>query len=150
MKGHPNEHFCKIILKSGHLPRKRSHLKLFSILTSGGHFVQWSGTALAILVKDHFFEIVLKSTHQPTCRRICCFYDFFIFSSGGHFVMWTISLSNFGDGSPKEHFCEIKLRSYHSPRRCCLKVVFFFFNFYLWWPFCSAELNCFVNFGKEA
>ena len=30
---------------------------------------------------------------------------------------------NFGSGSPKEHFCEIILKSGHWPRRrCCLKV----------------------------
>ena len=29
---------------------------------------------------------------------------------------------NFGRGSPKEHFCEIILKSGHLPRRCLLKV----------------------------
>ena len=35
--------------------------------------------------------------------------------------------SNFGRGSPKEHFCEISLKSVHlSRRRCHLKVFLFF------------------------
>ena len=46
------EHFCENILKSNNWPRK-SHLKFFSIFSSGGHFVQWSGTILAILVESH-------------------------------------------------------------------------------------------------
>ena len=34
--------------------------------------------------------------------------------------------SNFGSGSPKEHFCEIFLKSGHWPRRRCrLRVVLF-------------------------
>ena len=28
-------------------------LRVFSIFSSGGHFVQWSGTILAILVEGH-------------------------------------------------------------------------------------------------
>ena len=32
----------------------------FSIFSSGGHFVQWSGTILAILVEGHPREISLK------------------------------------------------------------------------------------------
>ena len=35
-------------------------------------------------------------------------------------------ISNFGRGSPKEHFCEIILKLGHWPRRtCCLKVFLF-------------------------
>ena len=38
-----------------------------SIFSSGGHFVQQSGTTLAFLVEDHpkehFCEIILKSVH---------------------------------------------------------------------------------------
>ena len=44
----------------------------FSIFCSGGHFVQWSGTILAIFSrgspKEHFYEIILKSGHW---RRRC-------------------------------------------------------------------------------
>ena len=35
----PKEHFCEIILKSGHKPSRRCCLKVFSILSSGSHFV---------------------------------------------------------------------------------------------------------------
>ena len=41
------EHFCENILKSSHLPRRRCHLKVFSIFSSGGQLVQLSGTILA-------------------------------------------------------------------------------------------------------
>ena len=34
--------------------------KGFSIFSSGGHFVQWSGTILAILVEGHPRKISLK------------------------------------------------------------------------------------------
>ena len=71
-RGSPKEHFNKIILKSGHWPRRR-YLKVFLFLSSGGHFVQWSGTILAILVEDHprniSVKLILKSGHWP--RRRC-------------------------------------------------------------------------------
>ena len=67
------EHVCEIILKSGHWSRRRCHLKLFSIFSSGGHSVQWSGTILAIFgrgsSKEHFCEIILKLDHWS--RRRC-------------------------------------------------------------------------------
>ena len=46
--------------------------KGFSIFGSGGHFVQWSRTILAILVEGHpkkHCEIILKLGHWP--RRSC-------------------------------------------------------------------------------
>ena len=51
-KGSLEEHFCEIILKSGHWPRRRCCLKVF-YFSSGGHFVQQSGIILAILVKGY-------------------------------------------------------------------------------------------------
>ena len=66
-KGSSKKHFCEIILKSGHWSRKRGHFKVFSIFSSGGHFVQCNRTSFAILVegypKKHFCEIILKSVH---------------------------------------------------------------------------------------
>ena len=48
------EHFCKIILKSSHRPRRRCcYFKGFSIFSSGGHSVQRRRTILAILVKGY-------------------------------------------------------------------------------------------------
>ena len=32
------KHFCEIILKLGHWPRRRSGLKIFLFFSSGGHF----------------------------------------------------------------------------------------------------------------
>ena len=51
-RGSPKEHFCEIILKSGHWPR-RCCLKVFSIFSFGRHFVQRSGTISAILAEGH-------------------------------------------------------------------------------------------------
>ena len=51
----------------------------FSIFSFGGHFVQRSGTILAILIEGHprhFCEIILKSGHWP--RRRCCLKVFLV------------------------------------------------------------------------
>ena len=49
----PKEHSCEIISKSVHPFSRRSHLKLFSIYSPDGHFVQPSGIILAILAEGH-------------------------------------------------------------------------------------------------
>ena len=54
------EYFCEIILKSGHWPRRRCHLKVFSIFSFGGHSVQQSRTILAVLLEGHPRNILLK------------------------------------------------------------------------------------------
>ena len=54
------EHSCEIILKSTHRPRRRCRLKGFSIFSFDGHFVQRSGTILAILVEGHPRNISMK------------------------------------------------------------------------------------------
>ena len=51
-RGLPKEQFCEIILKSDHWSRRRCHLTVF-FFSSGGHFVQCSGTILAILEEGH-------------------------------------------------------------------------------------------------
>ena len=56
----PKEHSCIIILKSMHLLKRRSHLKVFSIFSSGGHLGQRSGTVSAILVDSHLRNIPVK------------------------------------------------------------------------------------------
>ena len=79
----------------------------FYFFSFGGHFVQWSGTILAILVvspKEHFCKIILESVHWPRKR---CRLKFFIFSFGGHFVQQ----SNFGRGPPKEQSHQLWLKS---------------------------------------
>ena len=43
-RGTPKEHFCEIILKSGHLPSRRFRLNLFSILDLAAILI--SGTIL--------------------------------------------------------------------------------------------------------
>ena len=54
------EHFCDFILKSAHWPWRRCSFTVFSIFSSGGHFVQRSGTILAILVEGHPRNIFMK------------------------------------------------------------------------------------------
>ena len=54
------EHFCEIILKSAHWPRRRCRLKGFSIFSFDGHFVRRSRTVLAILVEGHPMNIPVK------------------------------------------------------------------------------------------
>ena len=59
-RGPPKNSFCEIILKSVHWSM-RCHLKVFFfIFSSGGHFVQWSGTILATLVEGHQRNISVK------------------------------------------------------------------------------------------
>ena len=54
------EHFCDIILKSNNWPMRRWRLQTLSILRSGDHFVQWSRTILAFLVKGRKRKISVK------------------------------------------------------------------------------------------
>ena len=49
----PEYHWNQIISKSLHRFSRRSPLKLFSIYSPGGHFVQKSGRILVILVDSH-------------------------------------------------------------------------------------------------
>ena len=65
--------------------------KDFSIFSSGGHLVYWSGTILAILVGNHLGNIPMKFiSHWPKGSGGVSFHGnyprFSIFSSGGHFV----------------------------------------------------------------
>ena len=79
--GSPKEHFREIILKSVYWPRRRCHLKVFSIFRSGSHFVQWSRTILANLVEGHprniSVKLFLKSGHWS--RRRCHLKVVFLF-----------------------------------------------------------------------
>ena len=149
-RGSPKEHFRKIILKSGHWSRS-CHLKVFLLFffSSGGHFVQWSRTILALFVrgspKKHFCEIILKSVHWS---RRCHLEVFSIFRSGSHFVQqsrtilailvegyqrnisvklfWKRSIGLEDDVISKEHFHNFFLKSGHwSLRWCHLKVFLF-------------------------
>ena len=53
----PEYHWNQIIQKSVHRFSRRSRLKLFSIFSSGSHFVQQSGTVCAIFVDSHLRNI---------------------------------------------------------------------------------------------
>ena len=59
-RGSSKEHSGEIILKLAHWPKRRCRLKGFSIFSSDGHFVQRSGTILAILVEGHPKNISTK------------------------------------------------------------------------------------------
>ena len=54
------EHFGEIILKLAHWPKRRFPLTVLSIFSSDDHFVQWSGTILALLVEGHPRNISMK------------------------------------------------------------------------------------------
>ena len=56
-RGLAMDHFCEIISKSVQQFRSRSFEDFFSIYSPGGHFVQQSGTVLAILVDSHLRNI---------------------------------------------------------------------------------------------
>ena len=63
IEGHPilvEGHSCEFILKSGQWPMRRYCLKVFYIFSPGSHFVQLSGTILAILVEGHPGNISVK------------------------------------------------------------------------------------------
>ena len=61
----PEYHWNQIISKSVHRFSRRSHLKLFSIYSHGGHFVQQSGTVhfCRQSPKEHSCIIISKSMH---------------------------------------------------------------------------------------
>ena len=66
-RGLAKEHFCEIVSKSVHLFSRRSCLKLFSVYSPGGHFVEQSGTGLSNFggqsPKEHSCIIISKSMH---------------------------------------------------------------------------------------
>ena len=105
------KHFCEIVLKSAYWPWRRCCLTVFFFCLFVVFFLLWWPFCSAEQnhfsnfgrgsSKEHFCEIILKSTHWPWRRGRLK--GFSIFSSGGHFVQQ----SNFGRGSSKDHMCEI-------------------------------------------
>ena len=75
------EHSGEIILKLAHWPKRRCRLKGFSIFSSDCHFVQRSGTILAILVEGHPRNISLLNYVKITLLALeeMSFYGFFYF-----------------------------------------------------------------------
>ena len=59
-RGSSKKHSCEIILESANWPRRRCSLNGFSIFSSDGHFVQRSGTIVAILLEGHPKNISIK------------------------------------------------------------------------------------------
>ena len=59
-RGSSKKHFCEILLKSAYWPWSRCCFKSFSIFSFDSHFVQRSGTILAILVKGQTRNIPVK------------------------------------------------------------------------------------------
>ena len=68
VEGHPEEHFCEIILKLGQWSRRRYRLKVFLFFSFGGHFVQRSRTILALLIEGHQRNIPVKLFQNPLTR----------------------------------------------------------------------------------
>ena len=81
--------------------------EVFSIFSSGGHFVQQSGMVWAILVEDIPRNIpIMFGWKLPSgYRGYSCLKFFFIFSSGSHFVQrsrtnWAILLEDSQRNNP--------------------------------------------------
>ena len=104
----------------------------FFVLFFPIYFVHRSGIILAILVEGHprtflwyYFEIWPLAPEEMRFKVCCFFFSIFYLwqpfcsAERNHF-------SNFGKGSPKEHFCKIILKSGHWPRRRCHLKVFYF------------------------
>ena len=94
-----------MILKSSHWPRRRCHLKISFIFSSGRHFILLSEMILAIWVTHHKRNISVKLFWNQAigqAREEISFKGFCIFSSGNHFVQqsWTI-LANLVEGHPR-------------------------------------------------
>ena len=124
----PKEHSCIIISKSMHWLRKRSRLKVFSILSSGSHLVQRSGTVWAILVDSHVRNIPVKlfqNLSTDLAEEVLKSLFLFIALVA---ILFNVAerLSNFGRGSSKEHSCEIISKSIHWFRRRNRLKVFLF------------------------
>ena len=84
-RGLAKEHFCEIISKSVHWFSRGSCLKLFSIYSPGGHFVQQSGTVSAILVDSHLGTFLYNLFKiDALVKEEKSFEGFSIF--GGHLV----------------------------------------------------------------
>ena len=87
-RGYQEEQFCEIILNLDQWFR-RCLLKIFLIWSSGGPFVQRSGTICAILVviyqEEQLCEIILNLDQWFRCLKI------FILSSGSPFVQRSAS-----------------------------------------------------------
>ena len=109
--GHHGEHSCKVIWTFDKRFGRSCRLKIFLIWSSGGPFVQWSGTICAILVKRHYekqiCEIILNLDQR--FRRRCLLKIFLIWSSGGPFVQRNEPFVQFCRGYLDEQFCEIIL-----------------------------------------
>ena len=81
------EHFCKIIMISGHWPTRCClkvflYLALVAILFSRAK--AFSNFGRGPITEGTLCEIILISGHK--CRRRCCLKVFSILSSGGHSV----------------------------------------------------------------
>ena len=63
----PEYHWNQIISKSAHRFSRRSHLKLFSIYSPGGHFVQQSNFCRQSH-KEYSYIIISKSMHWLRSR----------------------------------------------------------------------------------
>ena len=63
------EYFCASILKSGHWPRTRCHLKIFYFFSSGSHLVQWSRTTAAILDFRSTNFSLFQSRSHPVAKE---------------------------------------------------------------------------------
>ena len=133
-KGSSKKHFCEIILKSAYWPWRRCCLTVvffsfFFLLwwpfcsAEQNHFSNFGRGSS----KEHFCEIILKSTHWPWRRGRLK--GFSIFSSDGHSVQQSGTiLAILVEGHPRTICVKLFLKSAHWPRRRCLKFFFPIFH----------------------
>ena len=89
------------------------------MISSGDHFVQWSGTMLAILVEGHPRNIPVELfCNLPMGYKDMSFKGFSSFSSGSHFVQQSKTIFPI---LVQDHPRNISVISGHwSTRICCL------------------------------
>ena len=123
-RGSSKEHSGEIILKLAYWP-KRCHLKGFSIFSSDGHFVQRSGTILAILVEGHPKNISTKLCwNQPIGLGADVILQVFLFLALAATLFSRVE--QFEQCFSKEHFCATILKSANWPWRRCRFMSFLF------------------------
>ena len=117
----------------------------FSTFSSGNHFVQRSGTILAILIDGHSRTILVKIYRNRAIglQKMSWKCIFSIFSSGSHFYSAErTNLSNFvrGPRNISVKLFEIGHLSYEDMLFKCFSCCFFFSSFFSS-IFCSADPN---------
>ena len=112
--------------------------EVFSVFSSGGHFVQRSGTVWVSLVEDLLRNNLLFGWICPVVTEETLFEVFSSFSSGGHFLkwcrtIWAILVEDLPRNNPIMFGWNLPSGNRGD--------VWIFFYFYLWQSLCAVEQN---------